>query len=161
MRHLIFSLGVASALVVVGCRADVKDATPYSSDSGLSFEIDDGTGIFYSKTKSYQPIYCGTKYRVRSMDIGQDNFDAISGLVKAGDIWTAKVEPISQCQVIDIGYPEQHYRFDASGRSISLDIGQCQRIDSAHEPYIKAIRQIIRTVSDRQKLRVEGKCVYF
>ncbi len=95
------------------------------------------------------------------MDIGQESFDAIEGLVKAGDIWSSKVVGIPACHVIDVGLPEPSYKFEMPGRSVNLHVGQCQAIDAAHEPYIKAIRQIVRNVSDRQKLYVEGECIYF
>jgi hypothetical protein len=161
MHHRSLPLIAACAFAVAGCRTDLKDTTPYQSGIGLSFEIEDGTGIFYSKTKTYLPVYCGTEYPIRSMDIGQDNFDAIAGLVAAGDLWNAKVLDVPQCHAIDVALPRKHYRFDVPGRSVSIDVGQCQRIDPTYAPYLKAMRQIVRTVSDRQKLKVKGECVRF
>jgi hypothetical protein len=95
------------------------------------------------------------------MDIGQDNFDEIAGLVTASDIGSAKIVDIPQCRVIDVDLPGQYYKFVLAGKSVTLNVGQCQRIDPAHEPYLKAMRQIVRTVSDRQKLKVEGECIRF
>jgi hypothetical protein len=149
------------ALIVAGCRTDVKETAPHQSDSGFSFEIDDGTGIFHSKTKSYLPVYCGTQYPVRKMDIGQENFDAIEGLVTAGNIWSAKVIAVPHCHAIDVDLPGQYYQFDLLDKSVTLNIGQCQRVDPAHEPYLRAMRQIVRAVSDRQKLVVKGECIRF
>ena len=150
---------LACSIASAGCGSQIKESPPYSSEAGLTFEIDDGTGIFYSKSKSYLPVYCSTNYPIRKMDIGQDNFDAIAGLVTAGDIWHTKVVGISQCQVIDVGLPGQYFKFETHDKSVTIKVGQCQRVDSAHEPYLKAIRQIVRTVSDRQKLYVSGECI--
>lgn len=95
------------------------------------------------------------------MDIGQDNFDAIEGLVDAGNVWAARAVDVPECRPIDVALPEQYYKFDTPAKSITLRIGQCQDMDPAYEPYLKAIRQIVRTVSDRQKLVVRGECAYF
>ena len=161
MNLRISVLVIACLVSLAACHTGARDATPYMSESGLIFEIDDGTGIFYSGNKTFVPIYCDTKYPVRAMDIGQENFNAISDLVTSGDIWTAKVEPVPGCQILDVARQGQHYKFEIPGKSISLDVGQCQRIDPPHEPYIKAMSRIVRTVSDRQTLRVRGQCAYF
>ncbi len=95
------------------------------------------------------------------MDIGQDNFDAIAGLVAVGDIRDAKVVSVPDCRIIDVAVPGEYYRFDWHDKSVTLNVGQCQAISAEHEPYLKAIRQIVRNVSDRQTLVVRGKCIRF
>jgi hypothetical protein len=158
------SLWPASLVLVAalgGCHAEVKETLPYKSAIDLSFEIGDGSGTYFSNTRSYLPAHCGAEHRMKRMEIGQENFDAIEGLVIAGRILDAKVETIPACQTIDVELPGERYRFHLADGSVTLELGQCERIDAAHEPYLKAIRQIVTTVAASKKLIKPDRCVYF
>ncbi|GAA5007485.1 hypothetical protein FNZ56_04055 [Pseudoluteimonas lycopersici] len=152
-------LAIAAVCLSVACAHRPFDETPYSSDDGFSFQVYDGTGTFDSKTKTYKPLYCGTEYPERRLDIGQAGFDAVKGLVDAGDLWSAKVAEKPDCRGMDPAPNAQFFHFQKSGKSQTLVIEQCEEVAAQYRPYLAAIKQIVRGVSDQQTLHVQGECV--
>jgi hypothetical protein len=156
LLRAILRLFAASSLLLAGC---AHAPPPYANANGFSFEVDDGSGTYYSATRKFRPEYCGTPYPGRDLDIGQANFDRIEHLVDAADLWSSQLETIDGCTDIDPYTAHSRVRFDRPGRSITLEWGKCQRVPGERGQALDEIKHIVRAESDRLTLRVAAACI--
>ena len=148
-------------IMIAGCAHNEVKIQPYASSKGFSFVINDGTGLYASKTQYYLPIHCGNKLKELHIDIGQDKFDEIEKIVESTDLWSAQASDIPGCRPIEPEPDGDYYQFTSPTRQVTLSIPYCSRVDEKYKTPLDTIRSIIRTESDKHEIKVGYHCIKF